>query len=102
MKHARKDYNERIQDSAKLIPEDEPVFLIRGQDQVGHLAVRSWAFHHRVNGGSDAVFMMAMRHADLMEQWANKYGKKADIPPEIIGSADPGVRSKSESTEKES
>ena len=30
MKHARKDYNERIQDNANLIPADEPVFLIRG------------------------------------------------------------------------
>lgn len=32
MKHARSDYN-RIQDPAKLIPEDEPVFLLRGQDK---------------------------------------------------------------------
>lgn len=32
MLHARKDYNERIQDSANLIPRDEPVFLLRAQD----------------------------------------------------------------------
>jgi hypothetical protein len=30
MKHARDDYN-RIQDPAGLIPEDEPVFLLRAQ-----------------------------------------------------------------------
>ena len=29
MKHARDDYN-RIQDPAGKIPEDEPVFLLRG------------------------------------------------------------------------
>lgn len=32
MKHGRTDYDERIQDSAGLIPEDEPVLLIRAQD----------------------------------------------------------------------
>lgn len=31
MKHARKDY-QRIQDPLNLIPENEPVFLLRGQD----------------------------------------------------------------------
>lgn len=32
MKHARPDYD-RIQDPAGIIPEDEPVFLLRGQDR---------------------------------------------------------------------
>ena len=41
MVNARQDYNERVQDSAGLIPSQEPVFLIRGQDEVGHLAVRA-------------------------------------------------------------
>jgi len=84
MKHARDDYNRRIQDSEKLIPEDEPVFLIRGQDLVGHLAVRSWAHHHRINGGSDSIYSVAMRHADLMESWAKRYGKLADLPKEEL------------------
>lgn len=84
MIHARKDYNERIQDSANLIPDDEPVFLIRGQDQVGHLAVRSWAHQHALNGGSDVVYDLAMRHADLMELWTKtKKSKAADVPPEV-------------------
>ena len=33
MKHARSDYQARIQDVAGLIPADEPVFFIRGQDK---------------------------------------------------------------------
>lgn len=32
MIHAREDYN-RIQDPKGLIPQDEPVFLLRGQDR---------------------------------------------------------------------
>lgn len=85
MKHARKDYNERIQDTANLIPADEPVFLIRGQDQVGHIAVRQWAYVHRVNGGSDIAYDLAMAHADKMELWAKtRKSKPADVPPEAL------------------
>ena len=34
MLHARKDYNRRIQDIEKGIGKDEPVFLLRGQDEL--------------------------------------------------------------------
>jgi len=82
MLHARKDYNERIQDLAQEIPEDEPVFLIRGQDLVGHMAVRAYAHLHRVNGGSDTVYLAAMAHADRMEAWTkSRKCKLADMPP---------------------
>ena len=76
MKHARDDYN-HIQDPANLIPADEPVFLIRAQDQVSGAAVRAWAHLHRLNGGSDAPYTAAMAHADLMEAWPVK--KAADL-----------------------
>ncbi len=79
MKHARDDYN-RIQDPAGLIPEDEPVFLIRGQDKVGAAAVRAWAYLHQLNGGSDEPYLLAMRQADKMEAWAKeKKCKLADL-----------------------
>ena len=85
MKHARKDYNERIQDNANRIPADEPVFLLRAQDQVAHIAVRGWAHLHRVNGGSDVAYDLAMRHADLMDRWAKEHGSKpADVPQEAL------------------
>ena len=81
MKHARKDYNQRIQDSANIIPADEPVFLLRAKDQVAASTVRTWAHQHRLNGGSDLVYVMVMRHADLMEAWGQKHGTKlADVP----------------------
>ena len=82
MKHARKDYNTRIQDNAGLIPEDEPVFLIRAQDQISGDAVRAWAHLHQVNGGSDVAYKMAMDHAALMDRWPKK--KAADVPLEGI------------------
>ena len=80
MIHARKDYNERIQDAENKIPADEPVFLIRGQDHVGASAVRAWAHLHRINGGSDVAYDLAMKHADRMDNWPVK--KQADVPPE--------------------
>lgn len=66
----------------ETIPADEPVFLIRAQDQVGSDAVRAWAHLHRVNGGSDTAYTLAMAHADLMERWPKK--KPADVPQEAI------------------
>lgn len=79
MKHSREDYNRRIQDSENLIPAAEPVWLIRGSDEVGANAVRAWANLHRNNGGADPVYEAAMKHANLMESWPKK--KKADMPP---------------------
>ncbi len=91
MLHARSDYNERFQDLAGIVPDDEPVFLIRGQDQVGHLAVRAYAHLHRVNGGSDQVYQAAMEHADRMEAWTKeRKSKAADMPADTDGNREPG------------
>jgi len=85
MQHARKDYTERIQDSAHLIPDEEPVFLVLGRDMVGAATVRAWAHLNKVNGGSDVCTSSAMRQADRMEAWASKHGKIADLPKEGDG-----------------
>ena len=84
MLHAREDYNRRIQDRAKKIPAKEPVFLLRGQDEIAFRAVQAWAHLHQQNGGSDVAYLLAMAHADKMEAWAKKFGKKADVPPEAL------------------
>ncbi len=76
MKHARDDYN-RMQDPDGKIPEDEPVFLIRGQDQVGAKTVRAWADLNEEHGGDPKLTSLARQHADLMEAWPKK--KKADL-----------------------
>ena len=77
MKHARADYD-RIQDPAGLIPEDEPVFLLRGQDAMAARHVRDWAEHVELRGGSPEIVRMAREHADKMDAWPKK--KLPDLP----------------------
>lgn len=71
MKHAREDYN-RIQDPAGLIPADEPVFLIRGQDKVGGYAVRDWANRAESAGAAPDIVQRARHHSLLMDAWPAK------------------------------
>lgn len=77
MKHARTDYS-RIQDPDGLIPEDEPVFLIRAKDVVSGDAVRAWADLHDKAGGDPMLSYAARRHALIMDTWGEK--KIADAP----------------------
>lgn len=80
MRHARKDY-ERIQDPAGLIPQDEPVFLIRGQDKSGPHTVRTWAANAEQMGCDPAIVAHAREHAKLMEAWQLCHGSKVpDMP----------------------
>lgn len=76
MLHARPDYQDRIQDADGLIPDDEPVFILRAQDKTASAVVRFWAALN-VNGDPIAV-QMAQDHADKMDRWPKK--KTADVP----------------------
>ena len=76
MLHARKDYN-RIQDPENKIPEDEPVFLLRAQDQVAAEVVRYWAYLHKHKGGADDIAMLAIEQSRLMDEWPKH--KSADL-----------------------
>ena len=82
MKHARPDYD-RFQDPLGLIPADEPVFLLRGQDIAAHVAVRAWANAAQSLGASPEIVRMAVEHAHKMQGWASKV---PDVP------ADPDFR----------
>ncbi len=68
MKHAREDYN-RIQDPAGLIPENEPVFLLRGKDVCAPAAIEAWCAIARKYGVEDEMIKAAARHANLMREW---------------------------------
>jgi hypothetical protein len=85
MKHGRKDYNERIQDAAGIIPEDEPVFLLRGQDATASQFVRSWAVQYLMDNQKSeeakTVYERVTLHADKMARYAKK---KPDIPADQI------------------
>lgn len=77
MYHARRDY-QRFQDPLGVIPDDEPVFLIRGQDIVGAKTVRFWADQAEAHGASPRIVERAREHAALMESWATR--KVPDMP----------------------
>ena len=70
MKHAREDYN-RIQDPAGLIPDDEPVFLLRGQDFLACMAVRYYAYLCATFQAPE-VAAKARVHAEHMAAWPKK------------------------------
>lgn len=85
MIHARKDYD-RIQDSENKIPKDEPVFLIRAQDEIGWKVVLYYAFlrvqqYHEetdeINVHLDELTDMVVEQARKMRKWPKK--KKADL-----------------------
>jgi hypothetical protein len=64
MRHARDDYN-RIQDPAGLIPEDEPVFLLRGQDRHAAHMLR----HYATLCQDQEMARLTLEQAERMEAW---------------------------------
>jgi hypothetical protein len=81
MKHARSDYD-RIQDPEGLIPEDEPVFLVRGQDVAGPETLRAWASEATRLGAGPEIVERVVRHAEAMEDWQQSRAFKVpDLPP---------------------
>ena len=83
MRHARKDYD-RIQDPAGLIPEDEPVFLLRGKDKAAPRAIRQWAIEAARLGASQAILYAARCQAEAMEDYQRRtgLGQVPDLPKE--------------------
>lgn len=79
MKHAREDYN-RIQDPVGLIPADEPVFLLRGQDEVAVAAVSYYMGRLRQCGYDDGhpLLEAVKRQHAAMQAWPVK--KLPDMP----------------------
>lgn len=80
MRHAREDY-ERIQDPAGIIPDEEPVFLLRGQDVAAPDTVRNWALIAEKHGADPEIVRRARAHADRMEVWQGHGACKVpDLP----------------------
>ena len=79
MKHFREDYN-RIQDPLGLIPENEPVFLLRAQDKLAPELLLRWAAKLRLAGGSPEMAAMVEAGAQEMIAWqANMTSKLPDL-----------------------
>lgn len=85
MKHARPDYD-RIQDPAELIPEDEPVFLLRGQDKLAPSIVEVWAEKASALGASQKIVTAAFRQASRMRAWQMQHGAKVPDMPQVTES----------------
>ncbi len=89
MKHARQDYQDAIVDErldvGGGIPDDEPVFLLRGQDVFAWRAVLAYADLLKSNPATverrvaDACRIQAMK----MKAWAKAHGKAPDIPEDV-------------------
>jgi len=76
MKFGRKDYDERIIDRSGLIPDDEPVFFLRGRDKLAPKLLLMWASDFLLNGGSPLVAESAIRHANKMLEYQRVNGAK--------------------------
>lgn len=81
MKHAREDYN-RFQDPANLIPENEPVFLIRGQDLAAIPVLRYYIMTAIEVGAKQDLIDTIYRHIKLTEEWQRNIARKT---PDLIG-----------------
>lgn len=77
MKHARDDYN-RIQDPCDIIPHDEPVFLLRGQDKFAAMLVETYANFVEMDGGDPEIVRLSREQADRMRAWPTH--KSPDMP----------------------
>lgn len=72
MIHATEKYN-RIQDPAGIIPENEPVFLLRAQDIHAAYAVRDWLDRYTSDPNhSPERAKQVSEHFKLMRDWPIK------------------------------
>lgn len=80
MKHARPDYD-RIVDPAGMIPEHEPVFLLRGQDTCAPAAIDAWIRAAAAMGVAPMMIKAAAAQRNRMIEWQDTHkSKKPDMP----------------------
>lgn len=75
MKHARNDYN-RIQDPEGKIPQDEPVFLLRGQDKFAPVLLMQYSLLLELAGGYREDAQEISDHAMRMVEWQKNVKSK--------------------------
>lgn len=68
-----------------LIPSEEPVFLLRGQDRLAYQAVKNYADALDAIPGVPRDHVEAIRrHANRMALWAEQHGKTPDCPAPLL------------------
>lgn len=87
MKHMRIDYD-GIQDSTGKVPDDEPVFLLRGKDPSAAAAVNAWANDVQKRGGDPELVASARQWAMQMAYYQmgfwNDGHHVADVPEGML------------------
>ena len=78
MIHARNDYNNRVVDLEEKIPEDEPVFLLRGQDIFTETMLNKYANLLEQANGDPKIVKQIRDHVILVRNWKKK--KICDLP----------------------
>lgn len=62
------------------LPEDEPVYLLRGADPSAGTALRAWARQHRRVGGGEASALAVEAVAKNMDAWARTHSTSSPTP----------------------
>ena len=84
MRHARSDYD-RIQDPFSLIPEDEPVFLLRARDVSAPKTLLYWATRNQLADGDLKLSQLAREQAAAMLAYQALHGAKpADLNSPLV------------------
>lgn len=82
MNHGRKSL-QHIQDPSGKIPEDEPVFLLRGQDRFAVPMLSYYASLVARETGDQAHINAIYDHAHRIAHWQSEHGSKTpDLSPE--------------------
>jgi hypothetical protein len=85
MRFGREDYDSRIIDKDNKIPQNEPVFFLRGKDMLAPALLLEWAKQLRLSGGDPNMASNAEDHAQLMIDWQREHGCRT---PDLYESTD--------------
>jgi hypothetical protein len=105
MKFGRSDYDSRIVDRAGLIPENEPVFLLRGQDVAAWITVCVYADAAARHGRAPTFVESCIMQAERMRVWPIKripdMRAFAPVMPHLSGPTYPVFESQTPATAKD-
>jgi hypothetical protein len=72
-------------DDQPIIPDDEPVFLIRGQDRAAIPAAEAWCAVAEGLGADAGIIATVRRHIEVMREWQASHPTKVpDAPAEAL------------------
>lgn len=68
-----------------IIPDDEPVFLIRGQDLAAIPAAEAWCEAAAHLGADQEIIDAVRRHIDVVRRWQREHAAKVpDAPAGVL------------------